>query len=523
MLIELRLPGETPRRWKLRLAEQLAALGDVEAQVRWIETRDRPPPCVDALLAFDRIARGPLGGGWTMVGRDAFARFRSAPERRPDLILDFCGPAESTATPTWSVTYDGAFGEAAALDALLGEASPAIEIIDVAANRLIASARVGCDMAGSLRAALENVLSQTGALIAAAVAGRGSSSALERAAVPRAGCLRVARFVSAELARGLRRRLYHITHYAPHWRVGWRVADGPDVIDLRAHPATGWTDLPDDGFHFYADPFPFIWRGRAWLFVEDYDHRVGRGVISVAEFDRSGPRSAPQPVLSAATHLSYPFVFEHEGEVWMVPESGAARCIDLFRAENFPFGWRCEARLVADVVASDATLFRRGDLWWMMATVRADGGSFSDSLHLWSAPRPQGPWTPHRRNPVLIDAGAARPAGRMVERGGRLIRPVQDCRAGYGAALALAVVTRLDAQGFEQRVETILRPGPLWPGRRLHTLNRAGWLECVDGSAHSLKAAALWRGARAPDGAEAAQASAWISRGADPSGRRRGP
>ena len=30
---------------------------------------------------------------------------------------------------------------------------------------------------------------------------------------------------------------------------------------------------------------------------------------------------------------------------------------------------------------------------------------------------------------------------------------------------------------------SVLRPGPEWPGRRLHTLNRAGRLECIDGSA----------------------------------------
>jgi len=41
----------------------------------------------------------------------------------------------------------------------------------------------------------------------------------------------------------------------------------------------------------------------------------------------------------------------------------------------------------------------------------------------------------------------------------------------------------LDDEGFAQQVETLLRPGPLWPGRRLHTLNRAGVLECIDGSA----------------------------------------
>ncbi len=53
----------------------------------------------------------------------------------------------------------------------------------------------------------------------------------------------------------------------------------------------------------------------------------------------------------------------------------------------------------------------------------------------------------------------------MVVRGGALLRPVQDCRRGYGKALGIARVTRLDAGGFEQEVETIIEAGgPLWPG-----------------------------------------------------------
>ena len=74
-----------------------------------------------------------------------------------------------------------------------------------------------------------------------------------------------------------------------------------------------------------------------------------------------------------------------------------------------------------------------------------------------------------------------------MRRGHKLLRPFQDCRQGYGAALGLAEITRLDDDCFEQRVETILRPGPLWPGHRLHTLNRDGWLECIDGSASPRK------------------------------------
>ena len=121
----------------------------------------------------------------------------------------------------------------------------------------------------------------------------------------------------------------------------------------------------------------------------------------------------------------------------------------------------------------------------MFATVRDDGGAYSDALYIWSSHDLLGPWQPHRQNPLVVDIATARPAGHIVRRGGKLIRPFQDCHEGYGAALGLAEITQLDDEGFAQRVETMLRPGPFWPGRRLHTLNRSGRLECIDGSASS--------------------------------------
>ena len=166
----------------------------------------------------------------------------------------------------------------------------------------------------------------------------------------------------------------------------------------------------------------------------------------------------------------------------MIPESCAAGTIDLYRATRFPGGWVKEATLVSGVTASDATLLELEGRWWLFATVKAGGGSFSDALFLWSALDFRGPWTAHKRNPVLIDIASARPAGRITARGGALWRPVQDCRGGYGHALALARITRLDDEGYSQRVETVLTAGPLWPGRRLHTLNAAGGFEFIDGS-----------------------------------------
>ena len=198
------------------------------------------------------------------------------------------------------------------------------------------------------------------------------------------------------------------------------------------------------------------------------------------------------PVLEEPHHLSYPFVFERDGAVWMVPESSAAGRVDLYRATRYPGGWVKEATLLSDVVASDATLLEQNGRWWLFATMRdaavaapAGSGSYHDALCLWSAPDFRGPFTPHPANPVLIDPATARPAGRIVERDGQLIRPVQDCATGYGRALGLARIDRLDPDGFAQTLIGRVEPGPAWAGSRLHTVNSGGGIECIDGSARA--------------------------------------
>jgi hypothetical protein len=73
------------------------------------------------------------------------------------------------------------------------------------------------------------------------------------------------------------------------------------------------------------------------------------------------------------------------------------------------------------------------------------------------------------------------------------LRPVQNCTDGYGTGIGLAEIVRLDHESFEQRIHCVLRPQPNWPGRRLHTLNRAGRLECIDGAAYSPRSRVLAR------------------------------
>ena len=289
-------------------------------------------------------------------------------------------------------------------------------------------------------------------------------------------------YSAKSVARAAVRAAYHLCCHGSHWRVGWRfVEPGQDVWTRRDLSGGRWNVLADPVDHFFADPFPLAWKGRDYLFFEDLDQKTNKGIISVVAFDEKGRPGPAMPVLEEPWHLSYPFLIEWDGDIWMIPESSTNHDIAIYRAVDFPLKWERHAVLVSGVEAADATIVEQDGLLWMFAVVRDGIGGYSDTLAIWSARDLFGPWQPHAKNPVLVDDRTARPAGNMVRRDGVLYRPVQDCRRAYGSALSFMRVTKLDHDGFAQEREGTISAGPSWPGSRLHTLNYNGRLEAIDG------------------------------------------
>lgn len=473
--VEVHFDAPVLRQWHVDLLTWLSEVPDVVVLADWVP--DKPTQGLERLIALEGRLHGLESGSLSPADPSALAPFTPTPTPAVDLVVDLTGSAAST-DRTWRVLFDGRPGEKALLDALRQGRMPLVTVVDADGDTLT-EGRPGSDSPGLLATELADVAAGVTTLVVGAVEGRRFASPVTDSPVHRRpaplGVLAARRVFDAT-----RHRIYRVLYRAPHWRVGWRTVDG-DSPGLPGAPDGRWHDLPDDGHHFYADPFPFVHDDRTFLFVEDFDHRVGKGVISVIECDDSGPVGTPRPVLTHDVHLSYPFVLEHDGEVWMIPETSGARTVELYRAVDFPETWEREAVLLEGIEASDATALLHNGRWWLFATV-GHGGSLSDSLHLWSADDLRGPWTPHAQNPVLVDIASARPAGRIIEHDGRLLRPAQDGRGGYGAALTLTEITRLDDEAFEQRVVSHLGPSEQWPGRRLHTLNEAGGIEVIDGS-----------------------------------------
>lgn len=240
---------------------------------------------------------------------------------------------------------------------------------------------------------------------------------------------------------------------------------------------------------FVADPFWIRRDGSWWMFFEAWNNHAHKGEIACAWSADGLNWEYVGRVLRERFHLSYPYVFEHDGQVYMLPESCAAGEIRLYRATRFPHGWVLVRNLVHGPYC-DATIFQYKNRWWIAASPN-HVALIDDELHLFFADRIEGPWTPHPLNPVVArDGSAARPAGRPVLYEGCLIRFAQNCRPYYGTGVRAFEVTRLTPDQFEQRPLTpdpVLRGrGSGWNADGMHHIDPipAGdghWVACVDG------------------------------------------
>ena len=265
----------------------------------------------------------------------------------------------------------------------------------------------------------------------------------------------------------------------PHWQIAMRhngkalLESGADLEGFR------WIDAPKG--HFWADPFGFEHGGKNWVFLEDYSYQKKRAGISCAEVSSDGSLSSPTVCLeNPERHYSYPLVFRDGADIFMVPESYDSERVDLFRCDEFPNKWVHERTLFQGRFV-DTTIWQHDGLWWMMTT-RTEPDPKAGCLLLYYGESLAGEWRFHPSNPISTDARNNRGAGRVFRVGDRLIRPSQSCCPIYGYSFSLNEITTLTPAQYAERVLTTVTP-EFWEGFcAVHTYNRTGNIEWIDGA-----------------------------------------
>lgn len=477
-LVRILAPKGELQRWHRKLFDALAADG-ARVEIEWRPGARRSP----SVALLDELERLLLARRHDSLLDLATQTDDLPPPTKPaDLVFDLTGQPSPAAGAIFPV-YCGVAGDDARDAMLLGGGPPRIGLASKIedATVIVAGGLIALEQPNMLRRGREAVASRLTTLIRGVVR-YGAPEPLTIAGPAPQGVGRPAAFLVKSLAQRVRSRIARLIAHEGHWRIGWRrSASAQDATQMRlAWPAeTAWTWLEDDRRRYFADPFLFEKDGVLHVFCEEFPYATGKAVISWFPLDERGaPAQPPRVVLETPCHLSYPFVFQHGGEIWMAPESSGDRSLALYRADPFPHKWTLDRVLVEELDISDATISEHAGRWWMTAATSEDGGSSWDCLSVFVADSPLGPWRRCGDGPVLIDASAARPAGGLYHRDDGLWRPAQDCTGGYGSGLALCRVDRLDETGVDQSVESRLAPPPGAQG--VHTINAGGGFETID-------------------------------------------
>jgi hypothetical protein len=144
------------------------------------------------------------------------------------------------------------------------------------------------------------------------------------------------------------------------------------------------------------------------------------------------------------------------GTVYMIPETGERRSIDLYACEHWPDRWRFERRLLFGLDAVDTMALWSDGVWWLVTSVRTGTQNrhleifFTDNLL-------EGSIHAHPQNSSHLYEnmrhGTGRNAGYFAQSFGRgITRLMQKSDHYYGEGVATMKVIELNTERFEERL-----------------------------------------------------------------------
>ncbi|KAK4754551.1 hypothetical protein SAY87_002655 [Trapa incisa] len=263
-----------------------------------------------------------------------------------------------------------------------------------------------------------------------------------------------------------------------------------------ANPVMTCASASHVGFpsNFVADPFIYMQGNDLYLFYETKNSITGKGDIGVAKSTDDGATWKQLGIaLDEDWHLSYPYVFEYQGQIYMMPEGSAKGDLRIYRAVNFPLQWKLEKIIMKKPLVDAFIINHHGKFWLFGSDHTGFGIRKNGQLEIWYSNSPFGPWKPHKRNPIYnTNKGmGARNGGRPFVYHGDLYRVGQDCGETYGRRVRVFKVEVLSKDEYKETevslgIEEPTKGRNAWNGARYHHIDAqqlpsGKWIAVMDG------------------------------------------
>jgi|GEM_PF-4119058 len=224
---------------------------------------------------------------------------------------------------------------------------------------------------------------------------------------------------------------------------------------------------------FLADPFIYRSTKPTVLFTEYIENPNKKGKIISLNIDDCGIITQNKILLESSYHMSYPFIYERDTQIFLIPESSEARATTIFEIKQNPADASLltltkTEMLLAGQAIIDPTIIRFGTFYWLFCGAVDKLNDVNTKLFLYYSEDGLHNWKAHPKNPVVIDASRARPAGTPFFYQGRLYRPSQDCLKAYGKRLVINEVLSLTPSSYLEHPIAVIEPDHFLRIKQVH-------------------------------------------------------
>lgn len=269
--------------------------------------------------------------------------------------------------------------------------------------------------------------------------------------------------------------------YYQTWNIGFVESSSEDIVSSDLTNIRVYWVKHNYKDRFFADPFILSADDKVIkVLVEDFPYYDKRGLISLLTIDKKSYELLDKKViLEQPFHMSYPFIMRKDNDsVWVAPEASQSGNLYYYTINQNTAMLENQQVLVPEPLL-DSTIVDYNGKWWLFCTKR--GENSNRDLYIYISDTPEGPWRPHKKNPVVQNDSMARPAGYLVKVGNELYRVIQKCDKCYGEAVNVSRVLKLSETEFEEAFVKELHAQKDEYSHCFHTLNGLGNLTVVDG------------------------------------------
>ena len=234
---------------------------------------------------------------------------------------------------------------------------------------------------------------------------------------------------------------------------------------------------------YWADPFLFKYSNSNYVFFENYKFNDNKGVISVGKIVEDEIVEI-RDIINCEYHMSYPFVYEYQGKIFMIPETHQSKRLEIWVAENFPYKWKLyKTAFLGHKLVDSSIIQYRGD-YWLFTNMEDDYyNDFTTSLSIFKVDSPLlNSIEPHKLNPVVVGTESSRNAGSIfVNNNGKLIRPSQAYTGQiYGRYINLSEIIELDINNYRETIVNTIKPDNKNKIIGVHHINKSDDMYVLD-------------------------------------------